>query len=311
MSTASPSLHPLAFTHVADFGVLRPPVIHHGSSAPAAGVDGAAVTLTAQLTATVNEPHIYTGTVTTPLVEVPTIWQLPIAVPTVAVLTDKRYDQDFTTPEGNVLVLAPRLFTGAVSSPRGSLGDRARMLVNALRLLDQVLPAVRQVWADVPGADLVIQQGPNGPKSPVSLLADWIEQAPTVTVVGDSARTHLGALGAGHPSWEDVPSGAVLVGLPFGSGRTLRIFSERTTSITASPYLELRVRPGHLHGALWTLHESVFQDGFGVRAPFRALTEPLPKQQCDTARTTSRPDMPWFVFTGYSFGNLTSAYAWV
>lgn len=307
-TSSSGPLNPNDLVHTADFGLLRPRFIRHGAAAPTSR-DGATATLTVTGGVTFHDAAVFSGTV--PIQLSSSLVQLPMAIPSVAVLTDGRYQPDFVRPHGDVLVVTHGMGHGRLSASvtPGPAGAAITTIVGALRLIDRALPLLRSAFPSLPFGPSVVKAGPEG-KTPVGIVADWLQQAPGVVILGATSEPHLGSLG-GHPGYEDKASAVFLVGLPQGQ-RTFRLFSERTTDRTKSAYLDMRVPVGHLVASLWTLHESVFQDGYGPRPPFRAITEPLPKTQRDQAeRDSTRPNMPWWPVTGHSFGNVASAYAWV
>lgn len=295
--------------HVADFGLLRPRILRQEGGEPPGASQGSQATLHVSVTARCNDPLLFTGPVTVdvPAIDLPTIVQLPLAVPSLAVLFDGKYDRDFRVPDGSVLVLAPHSGVGTLSTTANGEAARAPLTLAAslLRTLDATLPQLAPVFAGIPGV-----QDLGGNPSPLRMLADMLNASPTTTVMSHDRWTDLGALGGKHPGYNDHASSLLLVGLP-SAQRTLRLFVDKTLDSTRSAWLDLRVPPGHLVACLWTLHESLFQDGYGPRAPFRAVTEPWPKGQHDDAkRDARRPDMPDSLFGGPSFGNHASAYLW-
>ncbi len=307
-TSRSGPLNPNSLVHSADFGLLRPRFLRHGPAAPTAA-DGATATLTVAGTATFNDAAVFSGSV--PIRLTSSLVQLPLAIPSVAVLTDGRYETDFARPHGDVLVVTSGMGHTRLSTKASPVPTTAALgtIVGALRLVDRVLPVLRSAFPALPFGQSVVKAGPEG-KTAIGIVADWLQQTPNVVVLGADAEPHLGSLGT-HPGYEDKASAVVLVGMPQGQ-RTLRLFADRTTDPTRSAYLDLRVPSGHLVASLWTLHESVFQDGLTARTPFRAITEPLPKGQRDQAeRDATRPNMPWWPITGHSFGNVTSAYRWI
>jgi hypothetical protein len=307
-TSSSGPLNPNNLVHTANFGLLRPRFIRHGAAAPTS-TDGATASLTVTGKVTFADAAVFSGTV--PIQLTSSLVQLPLAIPSVAVITDGRYQPDFARPGGDVLVVTHGMGHGRLSAKitPGPAGAAIATIVSALRLVDRALPLLRSAFPALPFGPSVVKAGPEG-KTAVGIVADWLQQAPGVVILGAGSEPHLGSLGT-HPGYEDKASAVVLVGLPQGQ-RTFRLFSERTTDPTKSAYLDMRVPSGHLVASLWTLHESIFQDGYTARPPFQAITEPLPKAQRDQAeRDSNRPNMPWWPVTGHSFGNVASAYAWV
>jgi hypothetical protein len=277
--------------------LIRPRVVTYHDGDPAQGASR--VNLKVKITATLDPSMITGGTVVQEVRTTVPLLQLPLMVPRVAVATDQRFEHDGDLPMGRTLVLvdgiSAQVTTGAAAA------TVLTPLRTALQLVVTALPKLATLGVSVGQADVAA----------AGALLKLLGGAGEITVVSRSSVTNLSSLGQGIPNWEDVASAIFLLGLP--GGRTLRLFSERTIKPAESAYLDLRMPAGHIAAGVWTLHESVFQPGFGARAPFRVVTEPSPEWQKNQAEADpARVNMPWYPLLGkHSFGNVASAFAWV
>lgn len=265
-----------------------------------AAVDGVAAKATLRLEVVAHlDPTVMPTPVSVTVAATVPLLQLPLAVPRFAILTSEKYE-DGVLPTKRSLVLLD-----GITLPTAKIGEPSSGLAPITTALEAVRTALNALGGLVrfAGFDEETTVGENG-------LSRLLTAASEVTVSSHRSVRHLGELGRGVPNWEDDASAVFLVGLP--TGRTLRLFAERTTSPRESAYLDLQLPPGHLTAALWTLHESVFLPGFGPAPPFPAITCPDPGGQRDDAEASEeRPNMPWYpLVQKHSFGNVVSAFQW-
>lgn len=321
-TVTSGALSPRAISFDAVFGLLRPRVVAYKGDAWS--VDGS-FKATLKVSVTVrNLPEPLPSSHVVDL-EVPVencIIQLPLRVPSFAVLTDQRYEGSFPSGTRALVLLddVPSL-KAKDADPTSSIPVQTsvfsttssndaepplKVLLAALRLAQFAIPELGKVFRGFPGA----ASDRSGLDQVISLLEDPTRE---ITVTGMPSYSDFnGTAFTGHPRWADKARAAFLVGLRVGNlaPRTLRVFSEPKGSTTSSAYFDMRVPVGCFIGSLWTLHESLFQN-IGARSPFTRLTEPDPWTQWrDAENRSGRHNMPWSL-KGSHFGEVISGYQWV